>query len=150
MTFVFGLDLIMMAILSYCHGLEFSDYSDFLRLHVSLSVFIPDPRHQFWQSLTRILTRNFHFNWPWCLRQVRGVDMRNDCVHTFWNDFAKSNIHSRCQLTDGWWTSAELWLLICEWSQLDNFLFMVMAFPWIFIYPKVTEDCSTQLRSTRA
>ena len=37
MTFVFGLDLIMMAILSYCHGLEFSDYLDFLLHRVSVS-----------------------------------------------------------------------------------------------------------------
>ena len=35
-TFVFGLDLIMMAILSYCQGSEFSDYSDFLLLHVTV------------------------------------------------------------------------------------------------------------------
>ena len=52
---------------------------------------VPDPRHQFWQSLTRILTRNFHFNWPWCLltavhwSQTRGVDMWS--VHTFSNDY---------------------------------------------------------------
>ena len=47
-TFVLGLNLIMMAILSYCQGSEFSDYSDFL-LHVTVLVLYPG-------SQTSILT----------------------------------------------------------------------------------------------
>ena len=82
---------------------------------------VPDPRHQFWQSLTRILTRNFHFNWPWCLltavhwSQTRGVDMWS--VHTFSNDFANSHIISTASAkwqASEWSTSPELSSLM-EW-----------------------------------
>ena len=91
-TFVFGLDLIMMAILSYCQGSEFSDYSDFLLLHVTV----------YPGSQTSILTiSNQNSNEKFSLQLalmptdcravclVRGVDMWTFCEMLIWNNFAK-------------------------------------------------------------